>query len=411
MRKILSVVVPTRNRQHYAAITARDLVAQKNPEVEIIVVDNSDDSEKLPTLLQNEISTGKIHFISSTPKALTMVDNWNRGFSACNGEWISFIGDDDMLDLELTKLITSLTGVRKEFDALNWSRVSYPWPCRQKQNNFLQYPLRVNITNELIPWKPHNTAAIFQWTTPGRTAGIGLSIYHGALKRSLIEEILKHFGSPLFQNLNLDYEIGLKAALVAKGGVYCSRPFSIMGSCASSASATVNEFKKMVASVENAENEYGIKLNYKNDSEFPFSAELGLPATVAQTHLWFKDKYKVQMKNSDIWKEGFVKKLTIDCESEFEKKGFELKRETIRKILTRWEGGKYLNLYNPTFKDPLNKTLFKGVDGNYLYIDGSAHGHKTPYEVMEFLKTFILKVECIGNPAFANLPTGVLSKT
>lgn len=405
---LLSVVVPTRNRQAHAAQTVKDLVEQRNSRpIEILVVDNSDDRDTLPEKLTKYIQSGEITFIGSKDTPLSMAANWNRAVDAATGDWISVIGDDDLLDLDVCNLIQSLLKVKPGMDALYWARVSFPWPDRQKMHrDDFRFAYKVSITNHLIPWTSQNAVAMFNWAGGGRTPGIGLSIYHGALSRALIKKIKENFGSPLFQNANLDYEIGLKGALLAAEGVHCTRPLSIMGSSENSNSVGVNELQLLRKRIEAFERDAGEAIDSVTLDNFPFPSHLGLTATVGRTHRWFVEKFGVKLTNPDAWKANFALACAQDCEGEFEEENFKVKVDGYRKALMEWDGGKHLHRFKPVYRDPLNtKTLqFCGLNQNYLFIDGRVADHKTPMDVLRFLRRFIVPIELVGNPEYNKLP-------
>ncbi|MEI6705033.1 MAG: glycosyltransferase family A protein, partial [Deltaproteobacteria bacterium] len=90
---LVSVVVPSKNRQDLLACTLESVINQTYRRIEIIVVDDGSDTPLAPHLqfffgnnvqcLRNEVSLG-----AAAAR--------NRGAIAARGEFIAFLDDDDL---------------------------------------------------------------------------------------------------------------------------------------------------------------------------------------------------------------------------------------------------------------------------------------------------------------------------
>lgn len=91
MPVVLSVIIPSRNGSKYLDSLIELCSKSNSPEVEFVVVDNSDIPYKMPSNSDQRmklIRDGKIR---------SMSDNWDFGASVAIGDWKCFIGDDDGL--------------------------------------------------------------------------------------------------------------------------------------------------------------------------------------------------------------------------------------------------------------------------------------------------------------------------
>ena len=91
-KPLVSIIIPTRNRQMYASKTVHQILALKQ-DIEIIVQDNSDD-EDLYVELRELIANKKIKY-AYEKQVLPFSENYNRAAEQVTGEYLCAIGDDD----------------------------------------------------------------------------------------------------------------------------------------------------------------------------------------------------------------------------------------------------------------------------------------------------------------------------
>lgn len=124
IRKLLSIVVPTKNRYFYLKYLIQLVSDLHSDEVELVIQDNSDDNEEfLHYLKENAYSFIRYDYIKGQ---IPMSDNSDRAILNSTGEYICFLGDDD----GFTKYL--IEGVRwmktAGIDAVRPAEVTYSWP-------------------------------------------------------------------------------------------------------------------------------------------------------------------------------------------------------------------------------------------------------------------------------------------
>lgn len=121
---LISVIIPTRNRQKYAEAATRQILSL-NQDIQVIVQDNSDDDslgEKLTDVLDQ--SNLVYHHIS---ERISFVDNYEIATSYAQGEYFIALGDDDGLLGNITECVNWMKS--HHIDALKPSvKSSYRWP-------------------------------------------------------------------------------------------------------------------------------------------------------------------------------------------------------------------------------------------------------------------------------------------
>jgi len=90
-RPLVSVVIPTRNRLALLQRAIDSVEAQTYPNVEIVLVDNHAD---VP-LTRDQIKSSRPITIARTPTKLLLPLSRNFGADRANGEFVSFLDDDD----------------------------------------------------------------------------------------------------------------------------------------------------------------------------------------------------------------------------------------------------------------------------------------------------------------------------
>lgn len=91
--KEISIIIATFNASKTIKRCLDSIIIQKEPSVEIIIIDglSTDSTEEIVQTYGNEIDI----FISESD--LGIYDAWNKGISVSSGNWIMFVGADDIL--------------------------------------------------------------------------------------------------------------------------------------------------------------------------------------------------------------------------------------------------------------------------------------------------------------------------
>lgn len=91
-RPLISIIIPTRNRQFYAEKTVLQILKIKG-DIEIVVQDNSD-KDSLFTVLNDLIREGKVKY-NYDGEPLSFSENYDRAAQMAGGQYLCAIGDDD----------------------------------------------------------------------------------------------------------------------------------------------------------------------------------------------------------------------------------------------------------------------------------------------------------------------------
>lgn len=123
-RKLLSIVVPTKNRYYYLKYLIRLVSNMHTDEIELVIQDNSDDNEEfLQYLKENEHGFIRYNYMKGQ---IPMSDNSDLAVLNSTGEYICFLGDDD----GFTKyLLEGVHWMKDEgIEAVRPAEITYSWP-------------------------------------------------------------------------------------------------------------------------------------------------------------------------------------------------------------------------------------------------------------------------------------------
>ncbi len=123
-KKLLSIVVPTKDRYKYLKYLIQLVGHLDSDEVELVIQDNSDDNREILTYL-NKNSFPFVRY-GYHQGQIPMSENSDRAILNSTGEYVCFLGDDD----GVTKFI--IDGVKwmksNNVDVIKPSEVYYIWP-------------------------------------------------------------------------------------------------------------------------------------------------------------------------------------------------------------------------------------------------------------------------------------------
>jgi glycosyltransferase involved in cell wall biosynthesis len=386
----LTICIPTRNRQRYCIEAIKAIAASEGTDFDVIVADNSDDPEIMKQFFANEFSDSRFRLLPSRDQVLSMIDNWERTMEEVTGRWVSFIGDDDHIDPRVVGLLRRYEREHKDVDAVGWSRMHYSWPDNRLLSTLAIVPCAhdTHIASKAL-LQDH----LYKWSERSKRPSCGFGIYHGALRRSLMEKIKRKCGNRYFEHPTVDFENSCKVIHLAKKLIYCQRPFSVLGACAASNSAVTQSFEVEKQRVQQFLDELGDGMQVQGD-DFPFSPflpGLSILSGIASTTWWYCCKYGLDKTG---FEENFAHSATEHCLASRNIEEYEIKVAGLRIGFDLWQGGKWAHLFNPpAFNPPVSHNSLTGVYGKTIYVRESALDAATPGDFYNFAQSFVMPAE------------------
>ena len=220
-----TVVIPTRNRQKYCIEAIKSVTQAGRNDVQIIVVDNSDDNS-LDQLLDENNLLEKIHYLPSQEEVFPMGANWERAIDLVEGQWLSYIGDDDGYAPYAFDAFDFLTE-KYTFKAFRWDTYNYKWPCFPTNNagllNFKVADFGVDVI-----YAPKELQKVQEWHTGNLWPKLGPSVYHGLVAYDLVKALKEQYGNYFVDNCT-DYASSILNATRIEHYLSYQLPMTIMG--------------------------------------------------------------------------------------------------------------------------------------------------------------------------------------
>ncbi len=197
MTPILSVAIPTHNRERYAKAAIRSLLALPDPDIEIVVSDTSHD-QSLREALEAEglLTDGRLIYQKPTVQ-LDMTGNHNAALARCRGRYVCLIGDDDTVTPELPQ--AARWAASRDLDVLVPNVVaSYVWPDFRSRYFGSAHAGRLYFSKDLnANVQVIDAGVALESALRDATQGTdGLpKLYHGLASRDLLEQIRQSTGN------------------------------------------------------------------------------------------------------------------------------------------------------------------------------------------------------------------------
>jgi hypothetical protein len=385
----LTICVPSRNRQVWFQETIRQLTRSERADIELVFVDNSDDPSIMNSFVESYLTDPRVKYVPSGDEIRPMVDNWEVAFDATSGRWVVFIGDDDHVDPDVAGLILRIEEKMPDVEALDWARLHFTWPYPGKPPLSNPVPLLSEIHE--VPKKQLMERA-FRWDHAREVLGCGFGIYHGAVKRDLMERIRRlSKTNRWFEHPIVDYDNIFKVIMHGKRFAHIRRPLSVMGVCPASntASTTSLEDAKKKQAAFHREHKTSMD-DMEANRDFPFRSAQGVTACIAQTHHWFAKEYGYDFSGFEA---NYARSCAIQCAAYPTREEYDVVTASYAKSFKHWKGGRYLKHFKPEHKAGIRKHAFGGMlNGGLFYND--EHGTvPTPADFYKLAEGLLMPID------------------
>lgn len=380
----LSICVPSRNRQYYFQKTIEGLLRSKRDDLEFVLVDNSDDPSVMNDYMRAHEGDPRIVYLPSAERTLPMIENWERTLAAATGDWVTVIGDDDFIDPDVMTVLKKVVAVNPETEAFAWSVVAYSWPSPDQKSTSIHVPFNSFVVK--VP-REQLLKRMFGWYEATTVPTSGYSIYHSAVSRDLLDRIRRKYGGRYFEHPVIDYDMAMKVMVEGKHFAFCQRTFSVMGSCPESNSYSIGKLADIKRKVDIFMAELG--RNFDDDpllKDFPFQSILGVTASIGICQQWFRAKYKLTY---DGWEKNFAKSCAFNTEMFRDEESFNIVRDGYRTAFKNWRRGKFLEHFQPVFKDARYGLQLSGSNVTGTFIRSDIAGVTTPVELLDVINGMI----------------------
>ena len=237
---LLSVVIPTRNRQEYAILCVESILRIQDPDLEVVIQDNSDTTE-LEELLRRNVQDSRLRY-SYTPTPLSFIHNFDAAVRLATGDYLCFIGDDDGVNPEIME--ATRWAKDNEIDTLKPAHgVHYLWPGSGMSSTLLSDVPQETGRLVIKPFSgktvyPDNKREMRKLVGKGGQEYLKRELpklYHGIVKRECLDRVREKTGA-YFGGLSPDIYAAVCIANTARNSVSIDYPLTLPGACRKSGS-------------------------------------------------------------------------------------------------------------------------------------------------------------------------------
>jgi len=245
MSKLLSIIIPTKNRAEYCISVLNTLLKNKYNNFEIIIQDNSDVDDIRNYLEKEKITDSRLVYnYIKTP--LSFISNFNKAIEIASGKYVIVIGDDDGITKNLFEVVEWAN--KNDVDSVcPVELVHYVWP-----NSTSNGKMVIPYSTKKI-WRNRPLDNMQNLVEDGIIQYMHFNLpklYHGVVLKERLEDIKRKTGNYL-GGLTPDIYASIALSATVKNHIVISFPLTIAG--ASPKSATIDNTKgKHSGSLENA---------------------------------------------------------------------------------------------------------------------------------------------------------------
>lgn len=232
---ILSIVIPTKNRQQYCLAAIKQIFSLKLENIEICIQDNSDTDS-----LRNEISAiGSNDIVYNYHQGiLSFVDNFSEAVGLAHGEYMCMIGDDDGILPSIINVVRYMK--EKKIDSVIPSLGAvYYWPSDNpiiKDGETGVLSLSSTNTGRRYTDSKRALTKLLKGAVQNYTSLDMPRLYHGIVKSSCLGKIKELCGT-YFDGLTPDMYMAVALCFVCQRTLRIDYPVTISGICPTSGSS------------------------------------------------------------------------------------------------------------------------------------------------------------------------------
>ena len=246
MKPLLSIIVPTKNREVYLK-SLIDIVCEFIcDEIELIIQDNSDNNNDILDYIRSKGVSNIGYYYSG--ENLAVIENSSLAIKHSSGEYICFMGDDDLLSyrvLDFTKFMKN-----NGYDCASFKTSTYNWPGVSYMVHKFPNLVINNYKEEIYNTEPNDERCKLL-----RRGAVSLErmpqLYHGIVKRTCLDQIYEKTGT-FFPGPSPDMAVAVALSYVVEKTLFTTLPIITSGKSPKSAAGlgTKHEHKGKLSEMD-----------------------------------------------------------------------------------------------------------------------------------------------------------------
>lgn len=366
----LSICIPVEPGHVVPTHLISTLLKNEASDLEIILSGFGDRLHKTPEIKDMLERDARLRLLPPAPETISSAQLWVGTVVAAEGDWVSVIYPEDMIEPDLPDLLRYIEEEQPEADVLGWS----PFQIDPSAPRYVSSNVAVPVLHNVNPYdKAPMLEAFFFWKNAQNTPLMPFGLYHGAVKRALIQTVLDACGELSWLTLLPQYEWAARILIFSQGLAFSNRPLSAIH-------LTPFQPRYVPSVVEN----------------FPLHSGIGLTAAIAEIQV------RTLMELGSEWSgfgEDFVTACMYDCAFERDPSAFQAKRDGYRKALLSMPGGAaFVAGFQPPYSATPPEDTRRGLSGRTLLVDRFIGNSVTAQEFYTVIRAMLTPIEIIIHP-------------
>lgn len=226
-KPLLSVAIPTKNRQYYCIEVIKHILSYDNENFELIIQDNSDDR-----VIEQFISTvedRRLKYVY-TDEQISSVENMSRSIKMTKGEYVCMIGDDDSILPTIFEYVKYMK--ENDIDSISPGYIpEYFWPNNETGNSGTLKIIKTRFISEYQQIEPiKRLEKLFENGIVNYSSYNLPRVYHGLIKKEVLDKIYNKIGA-YFAGLSPDIYSTVALSSLVKKHFLVKGTFTIAGVC------------------------------------------------------------------------------------------------------------------------------------------------------------------------------------
>ena len=363
----LTVCIPVEPGQRAPTHLVNRLLDDPESSIEVIVAGCGGREGAWPDLEARAADDPRLRILPTAPAGLSAANLWIGALAAATGDWVSLVGPDDMIQPDLPKLIAHIEHRHPDTDTLGWNAFAIAPDAPRAISATVAVPIVHHLADIE---KSRMLEAFFQWTGSQNTPRMPFGLYHGAIKRSLLETVLSSCVPLSWLTPLPRWEWAARVLIFSQELLLSHRPLSAI-------STTPFCPVPVPSALEG----------------FPFDARIGLTAAIAEIQARVLHELGA---NWTGFNENFVQACAIDCMREHDEAAFQRKGQAYFEAIRRMPGGVALSeQFRPQYFPRPPADTRRGLQAQVLLVDRFIGNAQTAQEFYEVVRSMIAPIAII----------------
>lgn len=370
----LSICIPVAPGHVLPTYVVRALLENDTADLEIILSAFGDSLHNSAEIAEIAGRDDRLRLLPPAPDHLSTAQLWVGTVAAAEGDWVSVIHSQDMIEPDLPELLAYVEKEHPNADVLGWS----PFQIAPSTPRSIKTNVAVPVLHNVTAYdKGPMLEAFFYWKDAQQTPRMPFGLFHGAVKRSLIQTILGACTDLSWLTLLPQYEWSARILIFAEGLTFSNRPLSAIN-------AQAYEPQYVPSAIQG----------------FPLHSGIGITAAIAEIQA------RMLMELGSDWNgfgEDYATACMYDCASEHNPSAFQTKCEAYRKAFIAMPGGA---AFVPGFQPPYSATppsdARRGLFGKILLVDRFIGNAVTAQEFYNVMRAILTPIRAIVGPGHSS---------